>query len=340
MSLKGDPRRWVTLALAAVALGATGCNITRTAARFASPILESGVLAFESETDPAFAEAAAPSNLKLLEGLLLEAPDDRELLTLASRGFATYAFGFLDPQVEAARIEDPSAVPELERRMQEFYSRAFEYGRRALRRGLGEALSGDQAAFEAALARQREADIPQLFWTAYALGALIQLDVTDPDRLAAFPRVNAMMARVIELDETYYFAGAHLFFGVLYAALPPGGGGDTAASLKHLDRAQELTGGDLLIIDVLRARFLAVRLQDFAMYQLALERAISSSADAGPPEARLANEVAQRRARFYQGNADAYFLDVPSDDAQTPMTVPAAGPTAAGPAIHGEEPQP
>lgn len=290
----------------------TACNIARTAARFADPILEAGTLAFEAEADPLFAEQAAPSNLKLLEGLLLEAPNDRDLLTLATRGYATYAFGFLDPKVEMARIEDPSAVVTLERRMAEFYQRAYTYGLRALGHGLGEALEDPTADFTAALGRQKVRDVPALFWTAYSLGAMIQLDITDSDRLAQFPRVQAMMAKVLELDEAYYFGGAHLFFAAMYAQLPPGGGGDAEASHAHFRRARELTGGRLLMIDVLDARYLAVRLQDYERYRTALGRVLATPASI-EPAARLANELARQRASFYLDNADAFFLDIPAE---------------------------
>lgn len=300
-------RRGLALFWVPALLISGGCHLTRTAAHFASPILEAGTLAFESEADPAFAEAAAPANLKLLEGLLLEAPDNRELLVLASRGYATYAFGFLDPRLDVAQLENPAQVPGLMGRMTGFYQRGYDYGRRALDEEMSAALDENPEVFREVLAKQTIKDVPALFWTAYAMGSLIQLNLTDPDLLSRFEHIQAMMTRVLELDEGYYFGGAHLFFAALYASLPPGGGGDIAGSRRHFEQARALTGGKLLIVDVLEARYLAVREQDLPRFDALLRRVMDTPASV-LPEARLANEIARGRASFYLANADAYII--------------------------------
>lgn len=289
-----------------------GCNITKTAARFAGPILESGTAAFESEPDVTFAEEAAPSNLKLLEGLLREAPDNYDLLLLSSRGYGTYAFGFLEPKLEMARILSPSEVPELSSRIAGFYARALDYGKRALPKELRDAMDKDEATFLAVLNKQPKRRVPEIFWTAYAWGSLLQIDITDPEGLTNVPKINAMMSWVIDNDEGYYFGGAHLFYGALYSQLPPGAGGDTEASRAHFERARALTDGNLLIIDLFIARYLAVRLQDYPLYKESLERVLTAPG-LEVPEARLANEIAKKRAIFYLENADAFFLDVPAE---------------------------
>ncbi len=306
--------KWCLTLSACALLGASlvGCNITRTAARFAGPVLEAGTAAFESEPDVAFAEEAAPSNLKLLEGLLREAPENHDLLLLSCRGYGTYAFGFLEPKLEMARILSPSEVPELSARIAGFYARALEYGKRALPKDLREAMDQDDTTFRAILNKQSKRRVPEIFWTAYAWGALLQIDITDPESLTAVPKINAMMNWVLEKDEGYYFGGAHLFFGALYSQLPPGAGGDPEASRRHFDRARALTEGNLLIVDLFAARYLAVRLQDYPLYKSALEQVLSAPG-LEVPEARLANEIAKKRAAFYLENADAFFLDVPAE---------------------------
>lgn len=295
-----------------------GCNITRTAARFAYPIMDAGTAAFESESDLLFAEQAGPSNLKLLEGMLREAPNNRKLLVLASRGYGTYTFGFLDPKLEAATIDDPSLVPELRHRMQSFYRRAFDYGLRALDADLRAQIDASTDEFNGVLARQKKKDVPAIFWTAYAWGAMIQLDSTNPQLLSQFPKVDAMMKRVIELDPAYYYGGAHLFFAVLYAQLPPGGGGDLEASSAQFDLARKWGGGQLVMADVLEARYLAVREQNYQRYIEKLTAALDFDAEAYP-DARLGNELAKSRAEYYLQNADAFFLDIPTSEMEEPL---------------------
>lgn len=313
------------LILASGCLLLSNCNVTRMAAHFASPVLEAGTAAFESETDVQFAEAAAPSNLKLLEGMLREAPNNYDLLLLSSRGYATYTFGFLEPKLEEARILSPGAVPELTHRMEDFYIRALGYGQRALPKSLRDVLTADISTFEEALSKQKAKHVPEIFWTAYAWGSLVQLDVTNPDRLAEVPKINAMMEKVLELDESYYFAGAHLYFGALLAELPPGAGGDADQSRFHFEKARSLTNNSLLMVDVLVARYLAVRLQDYPLYHSALQAVVLSEVSE-PEAARLANEIAKQRAHFYLKNADAFFLDVPSNNSSpTHSLSPSAG---------------
>ena len=43
-----------------------------------------------------------------------------------------------------------------------------------------------------------------------------------------------MADRVIELDENFYYAGAHLFKAIVYATLPPMLGGNVEKSKNHL----------------------------------------------------------------------------------------------------------
>ncbi|GAG59489.1 unnamed protein product, partial [marine sediment metagenome] len=54
------------------------------------------------------------------------------------------------------------------------------------------------------------------------------LNLDNPRAIFDLPKVEALMKRVLELDETYYFAGAHLFFGSLFAARPAMFGGNAA----------------------------------------------------------------------------------------------------------------
>ncbi len=49
-----------------------------------------------------------------------------------------------------------------------------------------------------------------------------------------------MMKRVLELDETFYYGGAHLFMGIWFASRPKGFGGDLKKAQQHFLKAIEL----------------------------------------------------------------------------------------------------
>ena len=64
-----------------------GCSTGKMVVRGSQTIMDSGIEAMNSETDLQLARAAMPANLKLMEGMLLEDPDNIDLLLYAAQGF-------------------------------------------------------------------------------------------------------------------------------------------------------------------------------------------------------------------------------------------------------------
>lgn len=65
------------------------------------PVLHRAVTALQSEPDLRQARDGAPGLLKTVEGFLLSSPQNRQLLKVTSQGYAAYAFGFLEDDIEA-----------------------------------------------------------------------------------------------------------------------------------------------------------------------------------------------------------------------------------------------
>src|SRR4030067_2834635 len=86
------------VAIAAGALALTPCTRGQMVARSSLSILDSGNVAMNREPDLELARAAIPANLKLIEGLLLELPDNAELRLQAAQGFYGYAYGFIEDE--------------------------------------------------------------------------------------------------------------------------------------------------------------------------------------------------------------------------------------------------
>lgn len=298
-------------------MASTGCvAVDRVVAKAAVGYLEDGAVVFQQEPDPQLAREAIPANFKLLEILLYRNPNDRALLTLAAQYIATYAYAFVEPEIERLELTDPDAAALAKQRAVAFYARGQAYGLRALRQksGLVEALEqGAPEALTRALSRMGKADVPALFWTAFCWGTKLNLTLDQPASLADSGAVSALMQRVLELDEAYYYGGAHLFFGALLARLPESAGGLPAESQKHFEKALQLSEGKLLMTRVFYARYLAVKMQDRALFTRELEAVLAASVDLFPNE-RLANLEAQRRARFYLAQADEYFLPLDSPE--------------------------
>ena len=261
----------------------TACSTAGLVARSSLSILDSGVAVMNRETDLELAKVAIPANLKLIESLIHELPTNRNLRVYAAQGFYGYAFAF---------AEDESPI-----RAQALYERGFKHGVAALQTfgvaGDIEAMSLDE--FQRTLDRLDVVAVPALFWTASNWAKWIDLNRTDPAHIAELGKVEAMMQRVLQLDENYYYGGAHIFFGVWYGGRPPTLGGNFALSEQHFAKAREITHGKLLAVDLLSAQYLAVQQNNRARFHELLTVVIGARVS-DYPDLALANTIAQRKA--------------------------------------------
>jgi hypothetical protein len=294
MPLHPPPRRAAFASLAIALLLLSGCSTSQLVARGASPLIDHGMAAMNRETDLELARASIPANLKMIEALLLADPGNTAYRVQAAMGFYGYALGF----VESDDRDRAAAL----------YLRARDHALVALdRAGVTQsALTGDAAGLEQALARLDEHAVPALFWTASAWGKWIELQLDDPARLAELPRVEALMQRALALDETYYHAGAHVFFGVYYGGRAPMFGGDFARAARHFDRAAEIGQNRLLLVEVYRAQYLLRQMGDRAAFHATLNRVLDAPASADP-DLNLANALARKQAAALLSHEEDLF---------------------------------
>lgn len=273
----------VAFASLATLLLLSGCSTSQLVARGASPLIDHGVMAMDRETDLELARASIPANLKMIEALLLADPGNAAYRVQAAMGFYGYALGFVETDDRDRAIA--------------LYQRARDHALVALdHAGVKQAvLMGDTANLDQALAKLDARAVPALFWTAASWGKWIELQLDDPARLAELPRVEALMRRVLALDEPYYHGSAHLFFGAYYGGRAPMFGGDFARAARHFDRAAELNRNQLLLVDVYRARYLLRQMGDRAAFHATLTRVLDAPAGSDP-DLNLANALAKHQA--------------------------------------------
>ncbi len=288
--------------------------MTKLAARQTTAVMLQAVPTYDRESDLELAEQASASNLKMMEGLLEVTPEDADLLLLTSSSFTRYAFGFIEEQVEIAdeQFDFDTKTAQVKRAV-DFYERGKRYGMRwiALRRARFHSLvDQDLDTLAEAMQEFTLEDVPGLFWTAYAWGSIISLQQNDPDRLAELSKVELMMERVRELDETYFFGGPHLFYGAFYGTRSEMLGGDPARAKKHLERAIEITEGRFLMARYLLAKGYCVQAQDRELFESTLREIIAAPPDLYP-EQRMANEIAKRRAGRLLDRIDDLFFSSP-----------------------------
>ena len=210
-------------------------------------------------------------------------PKNPELLLLVTKGFCSYAFSFIE--------EDNRD------RAQIFYRRGLNYGLRILK---------EDDSFKETLSSINNQTLPILFWAAYCWGSLINLNRNSPEALISLPKVEKMMKRVLELNEGYYFSGAHLYFGILYGSMPPMFGGKPEKSQFHFNKALEMTQRKFLMAHVLYAKSYAIQTQNKTLFENLLKEVSDAPSDILPSQ-RLANELAKKKAKKLLQNTNEYF---------------------------------
>jgi tetratricopeptide (TPR) repeat protein len=285
-------RGGVVLLIVCVQLG--GCSSSQLIARGAAPLIDNGMIVMNRETDLEMARASIPPNLEMIEALLLADPGNTAYQLQAAMGYYGYAAGFVED-------DDPDRATAL-------YRRAMNHAIVALSaQGVSAAmLAGDPAQLDAALARLDVRAVPALFWTASSWGKWIEHQLDEPARVAELPRVEALMRRVLALDDTYYYGGAHLFFGVYYGGRAPMFGGDFARAARHFDQAARISQNRLLLVDVYRAQYLYRQMGDRAAFHAALTRVIDAPASTDP-DLNLANAIAKKKAGRLLAQEDMLF---------------------------------
>jgi predicted anti-sigma-YlaC factor YlaD len=286
----------------------TGCR-TAVINMVSSAVARSGT-SYASDDDPELVRDAVPFGLKTMEGLLEETPRHEGLLTALAGGFTQYAYAFVAADADQADLDGKVALARADRdRARKLLVRARDYGLRGLEvrhKGLRERLlaGGDLAPV---LPQLRKEDVPLLYWTATAWTLAISNGKGDMGLVAQLPVPVAMMERALALDEAWGEGSIHEFFVAYDATRSAAEGGGPARVRQHLERAEALSGGKKLGAKVSYAEGVLVQAQDRAQFQRTLEEVLR--ADAGAvPRYRLANILAQRRARALLAHVDDLFL--------------------------------
>jgi predicted anti-sigma-YlaC factor YlaD len=276
------------LLLALVLLALNGCAVREFAVNRIGDAVAGGGSAFSADDDPELVRAAAPFSLKLIESLLDESPRHRGLLLAAARGFTQYAYAFVQQEAEEAEDHDLARALRLQERARRLYRRARDYGLRGL------AVAPD--------------DVALLYWTGASWGALIGVSKHAPEALAELPQVEALMDRALELDEAFERGALHTFM-IGYETVRQGAGGDPAERARaRFARAMALSGGGDAAPLLALAEAVCVPQQRRAEFEALLRRALSIDTHSAADN-RLANLVAQRRARWLLSRTERLFTE-------------------------------
>jgi len=297
-------------ALGAVVLALAGCSVRRLAVHSVANALAGGADIYASDDDPELVREALPFGLKTIEALIVQDPKNPKLLLAAASGFTQYAYAFVQQEADFAEASNLARATELRARARRLYLRAAGYGWRALEvdsPGLHARLQAAPEKADEILAGLGKQHVPALYWTAGAQAAAIALAKEDAELAADLAVVEAMMRRALTLDEGWSLGALHDFF-IVYEGSRKAVGGSAEKARQHLERALALAQGKRAGPLVSFAETVDVAKQDRAEFERLLGQALAIDADA-VPEQRLANLIAQRRARWLLSRKDDLFIE-------------------------------
>lgn len=307
-------KRLTSIILAMVlGLGCVSCSSRKLMVREFVRMVDNGSPAIEQEDDLLLLAQAMPPNIKLMETLLVNDPNNPDLLLILSKLYGGYAFAILESELEAHKYNRPSVtgvcIPpdQLDDAVARYFKAGAEYALRSLECRYPDAdrqlkrLKSAQV-FMASLDKK---DVPALFWYAFNLGGFIQHRLDSVEAMAKAHLVEKAAKRAVDLDPAYYYGNSHLALLVYYASRSPMMGGNPDKARKHFQRHIEMDVGANALREVYWARYVLVQRQEKKAFIKRLSAVVKAYEKDEP--STLLDRVAAVRAKIYLESADHFF---------------------------------
>ena len=292
----------------AVALAVSGCAMVKNKAiNSLGDTLAQGTSTFATDEDPELIRDATPFALKTIEILIQQSPKHRGLLLAACSGFTQYSYGFVQQEADFTEAQNLDRATEMRERARKLYLRALGYGMRAFETefpGFRDRLRQDP---DRELARLSRKHVPLLYWTGASWAAAFSINKADAELSADQGLIEKLMRRALALDETWGKGAIHDFF-ITWEGGRSSVGGSLDRAREHFERAKQLAAGLRAAPLVTYAEVVSVGTQNRKEFVQLLNEALKVDVDKAPDE-RLANILAERRARWLLGRADELFVD-------------------------------
>lgn len=275
---------WVPSLFFAAVVTLQGCSLAHV-----DDNLPYGVL---NNNDLQLVEDGLPTYLLMVDGLIENWPESESLLSSGADLYGAYAGLFVKEQDRARKLS----------------IKALDYGFRAAcahDKDYCDLRSLSVPEFEALLEDANKGDVPVLFSLGGAWAGYIQQNTNDWNAVAELGRVEAIMERIVALDEQYQYGQAHMYLGVLNSILPASLGGNPEQAKTHFEQSVQLVDGKNLLAKVLYAEKYARLLFDRELHDSLLNEVLAADPDVHG--LTLQNTYAQQQAEALLADADDYF---------------------------------
>jgi hypothetical protein len=278
-------KAFLTLALLMLGSGCTTIII--------NPLLDPLSLSLQKQTDLELLQDGAPTLLLLLDGLIASDPDNDRLLMAATKAYGAYA-SILYEKGQIERGINMSA-------------KSKKYGINLLKQlpALENFNNLPLEEIQQALAGLSPNKVEYLFWGAYGWATWIQYQDGAPAAMIDLPIVEQIMLRVVELEDSYYYGGAHIFLGSYYGSRPQMYGGKPDLSRKHFERALAINKRSFLLTQVAYAQTYARLMFDRELYLTLLAEVIEQPIV--DSDMASSNKLAKVKAEKLINQVDEFF---------------------------------
>jgi len=258
-----------------------------------NPLLDPLSLSLQKQTDLELLQDGAPTLLLLLDALIDGDPDNEHLLMASIKAYGAYA-SILYEEGQIERAVNMSVK-----------SKRYGINLLKLLPTLENINSLSLEEIHQALAGLSPKKAKYLFWGAYGWATWIQYQEGGPAAMADLPIVEQIMLRVVELDESYYYGGAHIFLGSYYSSRPQMYGGKPDLSRQHFERALAINKRSFLFTQVAYAQTYARLMYDRELYLKLLAEVIEKPlADS---DIASSNKLAKVMAEKLISQVDDFF---------------------------------
>lgn len=237
-------------------------------------------------------EAGAPAYLLMIDSLISEDPRSKEMLSTAAQLYTAYADLFVTDAQRSCKM----------------VNKAFGYADQAICIANKEACGLKNMPFDKfqmIVSAMGKKDLPYLFTLGNAWASWIMTHSNDFNALADISKIEAIMLKVVLLDESYKDGAAFLYLGTLATFLPPALGGKPEQGKAHFERAIALSQGKNLMAKVMFAKLYARMIFDRELHDRLLKEVMETNP--AVPGYTLVNTYAQKQARQLLESAEDYF---------------------------------
>jgi hypothetical protein len=272
------------------ALALTGCSsLMSSAASGLSDSISDSIL---NQDDPETAKAALPTFMVLIDGFIMDNPENPDILASGATLYASYGAIFADDETRASRLT----------------TRARGYALRAMCEEYRPACDWPDANYDEFVA-SLDGIGPKLSEFLYTYGfasvVFLRAHSSDWNSLAELPQIEALFNHYLNISGDTVNSAVYTYMGALLTLRPPALGGEPEKAREYFEKAIALTDGKDLSAKVEYARGYAKLLYERELHDQLLNEVMA--ADPYQDGYTLSNVLAKEQAAVLLAEADDYF---------------------------------